>query len=165
MSNKFLPALVCGFGAAIFTIIPGFKNVSCCLFIPLAGAFAVYLYQKTNREIEMKTGNAILVGLGTGLVAAVFTTLFDVIITYITGVNDFVNTLPEVESQLQDAPFQELVQHSINLSRTIAAEIDEKGYSLLYTFMMLMSNTFINAVFAPIGALIGLSFLKRRKSE
>ena len=47
--KKYSPAIVCGFGAAVFSILPGVdKAFSCCLFLPAATGISLFLYKKIN---------------------------------------------------------------------------------------------------------------------
>ena len=50
--KKYLPTLVCGFGAAVLSTVPGIKNFSCCLLVPAAAAFSILLDKKINQSNE-----------------------------------------------------------------------------------------------------------------
>ncbi len=50
--KKYLPTLVCGFGAAVLSTVPGIKNFSCCLLVPGAAAISILLDKKINQSNE-----------------------------------------------------------------------------------------------------------------
>ena len=95
-SKKYFPSLVCGFGAAVLTTVPGIKSFGFCLLVPAAAVLSLFLHQKvTGTNTDIDSGTAITFGILTGLFAAVFATFFDVLITFFTHTNDFVQTLPQ----------------------------------------------------------------------
>jgi hypothetical protein len=162
-NNKFLPALVCGFGAAVLTTVPGIKDFGCCLVVPLAAVMSLYLDHRINKtELPIRGKKALIFGLLTGLFAAVFATFFDVLITYITHSNDFVNSLPQTEGMIQSSPLGPLLQQSLALLKQMAAQIKTNGFSILYTIAMLFSNMFIDSIFGILGGLLGMTFLNKR---
>jgi hypothetical protein len=78
--KKYLSAFVCGFGAGVLQIVPVAKSFSCCLIIPAAAFLALVLEQKsTNNFTRILPGKAILIGLVTGLYAAIFGSFFDIL--------------------------------------------------------------------------------------
>ncbi|MEO8399058.1 MAG: hypothetical protein ABI550_04485 [Ignavibacteriaceae bacterium] len=163
VSKKYSPAIVCGFGAAVLTIVPGIRAAGCCLFVPLAASLSLFLYKKINKSSEnISTNNALLFGLFTGLSAALFATLFDLIITYITRSNDFVESLPQVEIMLKNLKMGEAVIETLNIMKNMAADITNKGFSFFYSFILLISNTLVYTVFGIIGSLLGMYFINKK---
>ena len=161
--NKFSPALVAGFGAAVLTTVPGIKDFGCCLIVPLAAVLSLYLDHRINKtELPISGKKAVLFGLLTGLFAATFATFFDVLITYITHSNEFVNSLPQTENMIQSSPLGPLLQQSLALLKQMAAQIKSDGFSILYTIAMLISNMFIDSIFGILGGLLGMTFLNKR---
>ena len=74
-SHKYFPPLVCGFGAAVISTIPGVKSIGCCLIIPVAAWLSLVLNEKINKVKPPVTAvNALFFGLLTGLFAAIFST-------------------------------------------------------------------------------------------
>jgi hypothetical protein len=168
--NKFLPSLVCGFGAAVLTIIPGYNeakgNITCCLFVPIAAVFSLVLYQKTNpEELPFKTGRAILVGLLTGIFVAVFATLFETIITLITHTNEFITALPETESVMKQMNMGPVYSDAMAILKNVANDIRLHGFSLFYTTGMFIGNLIINSIFGILGGLLGLIYINRKPKQ
>ena len=161
--NKYLPSIVTGFGAAVLSTIPGIKSLSCCLLVPGAALLSLYLYNKsTGDNSPIQLNKALSYGLITGLVAALFITLFDLLITYLTHSNDLVESLPQTEEIMNDLNIGPLMDESIKLIKQMAADIKQTGFSALYAVMITMSNFFILSIFGMLGGLLGMAVLNKR---
>jgi len=160
---KYISPLVCGFGAAVLSIVPGLKEISCCIIVPLTAVLSLYLDQKMRHVTEkVDSRNAVTFGLLTGVFAAIFLTFFDTILTLFTRTNDFVRALPATEALIRDYNLGNMMEETMKILRKIAADIKETGFSLLYTFMMLISNLITDTVFGLLGGLIGMNYLNRK---
>ena len=159
--------LVCGFGAAALSIVPGLKAFACCLIVPVAAFFSLYLDQKINRSNSAVTSRkAVTFGLLTGLFASLFSSLsFDMLLTLITRTNDFVETLPNTESLLRGYNLGQIVEETIKALKVMAADIKNSGFSALYFIAMLFSNLFTNTIFGLIGGLLGMNYLNKRGNK
>lgn len=166
MSSKFyLPSLVSGFGAAVLTTIPGFKEFGCCLIVPLAVFTALLLFRKTlNNDKNLTVKTSVLIGLITGIFAAIFTTFFDLIITFFTRSNDFVQTLPQAIQFLDELKLGETAKQTIDLMNGMKNQITTNGFSLLYTLFILFSNLLIDTVFGLLGGILGRIIVNRRNT-
>lgn len=164
MSSKYSPALVAGFASAVLTVVPGIRNFACCLVVPAAAVAALYFDQKINKFSEpVATSDAFKFGIFTGLFAAGFGTLFDVIVTYILHTNDLVRSLPEIERMLNDNfSFAGAFDESMQILRNAAHSIRETGFSSVYTILMLINNFIVYTIFGMIGGLIGKPFLNSK---
>ena len=164
MSSKFyLPSLVAGFGAAVLSTVPGVKEFSCCIIVPLAVFTALLLYRKTlneNKNLTVKT--SLLIGLFTGLFAALFSTFFEIIVTLFTHSNDFVKTLPQTVQLLDEFKLGEAAKQTVNLMHSMADQITSTGFSLLYTVFVLFSNLIVDAVFGLLGGILGRVIVNRK---
>jgi hypothetical protein len=167
--KKYLSAFVCGFGAGVLQIVPVAKSFSCCLIIPAAAFLALVLEQKsTNNFTRILPGKAILIGLVTGLYAAIFGSFFDILITFITKNNDIVATFPEFQKMIADFPLeltQEMKDEILKLMTTVRDQITETGFSLLYSISVIFSNLFIDTIFGIIGGLVGAQILNNRNQK
>lgn len=161
--KKIFPALVSGFGASVLTTIPMLKSFACCLLVPAASVFALFLDRRINKNYEKITiQKALGFGFLTGLFATFFITSFDVLITFITKTNDLIYTIPQIEIMMREWNMGVLVDESINMIKQMAAEIETTGFSLLYTVMIFFSNFFSNTIFGMIGGVLGMAILNRR---
>jgi len=162
-SNKYLPVLVCGFGAAVLTTVPYIKSFSCCLIIPAGSFAALYLNLRVNNiSLPITTKSAILYGLLTGLVAALFSSGFEVLITFITKSNDFVTTLPQTEAAMRSLNMGDILDQTMGLLHKMSKEIVTYGFSLLYSIAITFSNLIIDSVFGIIGGIIGMTVINKR---
>ena len=163
MNKKYLPALVCGFGASVLTTIPGLEIIACCLLVPVASIIAVRLYNKTSHEmLKLHTGTGVIIGLLTGLFAAGFASVFEVIITYITKTNDLVAGYPQAEQVIRDLNLGDAAKESLELLKTMISDIKTKGFSILYTAIIAFSNLLTYSIFGMLGGVIGTALINRK---
>lgn len=166
MNKKYLPTLVCGFGAAVLSTVPGIKNFSCCLLVPGAAVLSIFLDKKINLSDEkILLGKALGFGFLTGLFATLFITSFEMLLTYITKSNDFIQSIPQSEMVMREWNLGPLVDESLKLIKNTAKDIQKNGFSIIYLFMILSSNLIINSIFGMIGGALGMSFINRKFRE
>ncbi len=165
-SSKYLPPLVCGFAAAVLLIVPGIKNIGFCLVVPAASVVCLFLNKKINKQnSEILTRDAFFFGIFTGVFSALFLTGFDIMLTSISKTNDLVETLPFTRSMLNDMNLGPIMNNAIVMMEQMVNDIQTKGFSLLYSFMMLISNLIINTIFGMIGGLAGMSYLNKKLNQ
>jgi len=163
-SKKYFPSLICGFGAAVLTTVPGIKSFGFCLLVPAAAVLSLFLNQKvTGSNSDIDSGTAITFGILTGLFAAVFATFFDVLITFFTHTNDFVQTLPESSSVLKSV-LGPVVDDMMKTFNKMSSDIQAHGFSLLYTIAVLAGNGIMYLIFGMLGGLLGKSFINKRST-
>jgi hypothetical protein len=164
--KKYLPTLVCGFGAAVLSTVPGIKNFSCCLLVPGAAVFAIVLDRKINKSNEkISLGKGIGFGFLTGIVATIFITFFEMLLTYFAKTNDFVQSLPQSELLLRQWNLGPLMDESLKLIKQMAKEIEKSGFSFLYLIMIFLSNFITNSIFGMIGGALGMRLVNRKLNE
>jgi hypothetical protein len=165
-SKQYISPLVCGFGAAVLSIIPGLKPIACCLLVPFAAFFSLYLDQKINRQGEAVTSRkAVTFGLLTGLFAALFSTAFDILLTLVTSTNDFVEALPQTEALIRNYDLGLMAEETIKALKVMASDIKDSGFSGLYVVTILFSNLFTNTIFGLIGGLLGMNYLNKKGNK
>ena len=164
MSTKgYLPPLVAGFGAAVLSTVPGVREFGCCLIVPLAVFTALLLYRKTlNSDANITVKTSLFLGFLTGIFAALFTTFFDILITLFTHSNDFVQTLPQTKEVLDSLKLGEAAKQTVDLMDSMANQITNTGFSLLYTVFILFSNLIVDSVFGLIGGILGRIVVNRK---
>lgn len=162
MNRTFSPSLVFGFAAAVLTIVPGLKNLACCLLLPAAGAAAVYVTQKLLPDEQIYFSKALKIGFLTGVFTTLFGTTLEILMTFLLRSNDLTETLPEVEKMLASMNLGSAAQESIKLLRKISQEITESGFSLVFSIMLFISNFIVNLVFGIAGALLGMAYINKK---
>lgn len=161
--KKILPSVISGFGAAVLSVVPVIKSFSCCLFVPLATIIALLLDIRVNRNLEKITlSKAIYFGFLTGFFIPVFFVGFDIIITFTTRTNDFVEALTQSEILIKELNLGKIAEEPLALMRTISQEIKDKGFSLFYTLILFISNFITNVIFGIIGGLVGMGLLNKK---
>lgn len=164
--KKYIPTFIAGFGAAVLSIVPGIKSFSCCLIVPGAAILALFLDQRVNKNFERITsGKAIMFGIMTGLFATIFITALDLLITFITKTNDFVEALPQSEDLIRELKFGPMAEESLKLMKQMAKQIQKTGFSALYLLILFTSNFITNLIFGIIGGLIGMGLINKTKTE
>lgn len=163
MNKKYLPALVCGFGAAVLTTIPGLEGIGCCLLAPVASGISIVLYKKSQPGLlKINTGTGIFLGFLTAIFAALFASSFEIVITYVTRTSDLVTSLPQAESVVKDMNLGPAADESIELLKKMAAEIQSKGFSFMYAFLITLTNLITYTIFGILGGLVTTAILNRR---
>jgi len=164
--KKYLPTLVCGFGASVLSTVPGIKNFSCCLIVPAAAAISILLDKKINNSNEkVLVGKSLGFGFLSGLFATLFITTFEMIVTYFTRSNDFIQSLPQTEIIMRQWNLGPMIDESLKLIKSVAKEIHKVGFSFIYLLMILSSNFIVNSIFGMIGGALGMSLANRKSRE
>ncbi len=162
--KKYSPALVCGFGAAVFTILPGLNQAfSCCLVVPAAVGISLILYKKINHSTEKISGDkAFLFGLFTGLFAALFSSLFDTILTLFLHTNQFVEGVSQAKEIFKSLNMGEAGKEALKILQSMASDIKTKGFSIFYTFALLTGNVLAFSVFGVIGGFLSMYLINKK---
>jgi hypothetical protein len=156
--EKFLPTLVAGFSLAVLSVVPVIQIATCCLLAPLAGIFGVNLYyiqMKNNPEFKIEKSDGLQIGLLVGLISGIFESIFQSLLIFVSKDNPVYDSIVLMQQYLPDINVPDLIQD-------IAKEIDEKRFSSLLTFLLFVNATIVNSIFATIGALLGVSSIKKR---
>ena len=116
---------------------------------------------KSREKISAK--KALMFGIVTGLYAALFGSSFELFITLVTKHNDIISTFPELQRMIEGFPVTpEIKTEVLNLFQNVREEILTKGFSLLYTFSVLMNNFIVNTIFGAVGGLVGAQIINNR---
>lgn len=163
--KRFLPSIVCGFGAAVLTTIPGLKNFGCCLIVPVAAYFALFLDRKINNyNQDIVPSKAVAFGIMTGIFAAIFSTIFEVLMTYILKTNEFVATFPELNQMLKTYFTNPAFAEAMTLLKRVEQEITAYGFSSLYLIFFFLNSIIVNFVFGIAGGLFGMYFINKKSN-
>jgi hypothetical protein len=164
--RKYSPAIVCGFAASVLATVPGIKNFSCCLLIPGAAVFAIFLDKKITRTSEkINISKGVGFGFLTGVVATIFITIFEMLVTYFAKTNDFIQNLPQSELIMRQWNLGPLIDDSLKLMKGMAKQIESSGFSVLYLILIFFSNFIINSLFGMIGGILGVRLANRKLKE
>lgn len=163
MNKKYLPALVCGFGAAVLTTIPGMESIACCLLAPVASGISIFLYKKSQPGVfKISTGTGIMIGLLTAIFAALFASSFEIIITYITKTSDLAASMPQAEQVIKDMNLGPAAEESIGVLKRMLSDIQSGGFSFLYTVLITLTNLITYSIFGMIGGVVATAIINKR---
>ncbi len=167
MIKKYISAIVCGFGAGVLQIVPLLKSFACCLFIPFAAFLSLLLDQRANKSIERITAKkAFTFGLLTGIYAALFGSVFEILITFITKHNDIIAAFPQMQKMIEGFPVSsDVKQDVLKLFQNIREDLITKGFSWLYTLTIFLNNFLVNSIFGIAGGLIGAQILNNKLNK
>ena len=163
--KKYLSSFVTGFGAGVMQVVPVAKSFACCIIIPVAAYMALVLDRKANNNsnAQIKVSRAAIIGLLTGVYAALFGSFFDLLITFLTKNNDIIAVFPEFQKLLNDFPITEQFKEEImSLYTSVIDQIKATGFSLLYALSILFNNLIINSIFGLVGGLVGAQIINSR---
>jgi len=134
------------------------------MIVPIAAFVSLLLNQRaTNEKEKITTKRALMFGITTGLYAALFGTFFEIFITFITKHNDIIATFPELQRMVDGFPVTpEIKKEVLNLFQNVRNEILSTGFSVLYTFSVLVNNFIINTIFGAVGGLVGAQIINNR---
>ncbi len=132
--------------------------------MPIAAFLSLILDQKANHTVgKILTKKAIILGLTTGLFAAIFGSTFEIFITFVTRQNDIIASFPDLQRMLDTFPItEEIKQEVLHLFQNVRTEILATGFSWIYTFSILVNNFIINLIFGAIGGLVGAQIINSR---
>jgi hypothetical protein len=103
-----------------------------------------------------------MLGFLTGLFAALFSTGFDVFITLLTRSNELVQNFPEAEALINKMNLGEGAQEAIKLIKQMTEDIQQNGFSLLFTIMILASNLISYIIFGLVGGGVATAIINSR---
>ena len=159
--EKFLPALVAGFSLAVLSVVPIIQLATCCLLAPLAGIFGVnlyYLQMKKDPEFRLEKSDGFQIGLLIGVISGFFESIFQTLLIFVSKDNPVHDSIILMQQYLPNINIPEIINE-------ISREIDEKRFSALLTFTLFFNASVVNSIFATIGALLGISNIKKRIKE
>lgn len=166
MKSKLIAPLVCAFGASVLTIVPGLKEIGCCLIIPAAAGLSLFLFQKSIGSKELITAKqAVLLGFLTGFFYAIFATGFEIFLTALFYTNDFVKSLPQVENSLRNFIPHDLTEEVFKIYKKMANDIITSGFSLVYAIYFFLATSITSLIFGIIGGLAGMAFINKRRKD
>lgn len=162
--KKYISSFVSGFGAGVLQIVPVAKSFACCLIVPIASYIAIILDRRakgTNEKMSFKQGAVF--GLITGIYAAIFGSIFDLVITFLTHNNDFIFAISELQKVIKGFPLDEKIKQEVfSMISGVAVDIQKYGFSVLYSFSVIFNNFIINPIFGMIGGLISVQIINSK---
>ena len=162
--KKILPAIVAGVVIGIVEVIPFIKSLSCCILVPAAVYYAMVLEIKGNKKILPFTlGEALRLGVLTGIFGAIFSVFFDSFLTFVLRTNDFVTVFPQMQQFIQEMGLpEESKKEILSLLQGMAENIRTTGISVLYSLSMFISNLFFDILLGLIGGALVRKLINKK---
>jgi len=89
------------------------------------------------------------------VISGFFESIFQSLLIFVSKDNPVYDSIILMQQYVPDINVPEIINN-------IAKEIDEKRFSSLLTFMLFFNATIVNSIFATIGALLGISAIKKK---
>ncbi len=162
-ANKIKPVITGTLVMTAIAVLPVLNliNVFCCAGIMAGGFAGVYSYKKqlepSGKFPEVKDGG--MIGILSGILAAVFVTGFGLLISLFSDVNPMLDIMNSLDQMGVDVPSEMLTY-----IEKFSGEFSEHGFSPTITIISFVSNIILYPLFGSIGALIGVSVLKKNKT-
>ena len=163
-ANKIKPVITGTLIMTAIAVLPVLNliNVFCCAGIMAGGFAGVYSYKKqlepSGQFPEIK--DAGMIGILSGILAAVFVTGFGLLISLFSDVNPMLDIMNSLDGMGFDMP-PEMLSYIEKFSQ----EFNEHGFSPTITIISFVSNIILYPLFGSIGALIGVSVLNKNKTK
>lgn len=155
--SKLQPALIGGVVLGVLSAVPlvNALNCFCCLWVIAGGLLATYLYQNKS-PLPVQYGDGAVLGLLTGVFGAIVETIIGIPLQLL-GLGLAAGAMQDALQQLESNPdippeFVELVRSFMTEGGLAATGI---AYGLLFHLV-------IFAIFATIGAIIGVAIFQKR---
>ena len=135
--------------------------------MPLAAFLSLLLDQRASQSLEkISMRKALIFGLITGLYAAAFGSMFDIVITLITKHNDIVAMFPELQKMVTSFPIDQATKTQVLAwFEGVRNDILQYGFSPFYTFSIIINNVIVNSIFGIVGGLVGAQIINRRNQN
>jgi hypothetical protein len=153
-------ALLCGVGAAVLSAIP-IVSVGCCLWMLVAGALSVTLYQKQVPGTLITPG----MGMRVGALAGVFGFMVNAVVTTVSFVafrsnGDFRRALQEqMDKQLSSNPDPKVKEM---MQRVLEWVATPQGAATMMV-LVLVTLAVVFLLFTAAGGALGASLFGRRR--
>jgi hypothetical protein len=148
--GRYTPALLGGLLIGVLSSLPVVSagNLCCCLWVIVGGLLTVYLQQQ-NRPDPLETSEAIVGGLLAGVIGAIISGLVGMLMMSFTGGI----WQPEVQRALEENP-----DIPPEMREFMTRILTGQGLGLMLMLVYLP----IYAIFAMLGALLGLAFFRKK---
>lgn len=159
--NRVLPVL---YGSMIMTILAIFPilnliNIFCCAGVAIGGFAGVYFYsrQLANTNIPMTSKDGGMIGLLSGILAAVLVSGFGVL----AGLLSQINPMTETVKMLEDSGFSVPSEMLVYVEK-FSEEYNRYGFSPSIAVFSFFLHMILFPLFGAVGAIIGVSVFSKK---
>jgi hypothetical protein len=143
---------------SIFPVI-NLINILCCAGIALGGFAGVFFYRKqlTGTGLPLTTKDGGMIGILSGILAAVLVSGF----TVLAGLLSHINPMTEVVKVLEETGFSIPSEMQVHLER-FSEEYNKFGFSPTIAIFSFFLHLILFPLFGAIGAILGVSVLGKK---
>jgi len=161
--NKLAPVVLSAMIMTLISSVPvlNLLNVFCCSGIILGGFIGIYSYsrQLANTNTPLMQKDAIMIGLLSGIIAAIVQTGIGLAISLFSKTNPMAEAMEMLSGMGKDIP-PEVMQIFDKFSN----EYTQYGYSPTLTIFSLVIHLVLFPLFGILGSFIGFSILKKKNN-
>ncbi len=162
--NKLTPVIVSSVIMVLLSSVPFLNliNTFCCMGIILGGFIGVTYYAKQvqGNNLPLIQKDSILIGLLSGIIAAIVNTGVTVAITLFSKVNPM-GEMMEMMSQLGT----KMPPEAMDIMEKLSQEFTKYGYSPTLTIITLIMNLVLYPLFGILGSFIAYQIHKRKNLQ
>lgn len=162
--NRLKPVLISFLVMSLISIAPllNFINLLFCAGIMLGGVAGVLSFKKQFKQpgSAIVYKDAVLIGVFSGIMSAVFVSGFNIITMMYSDVNPITESLKMFGDFVKDLP-----PEANNQINNLANEFNKYGYSPTLAIFTFISNLIIYPLFGSIGALISATVLNNKNKN
>lgn len=159
--NRLKPVLISFLVMSLISVAPllNFINLLFCAGIMLGGVAGVLSFKKQFKQpgSAIVYKDAVLIGVFSGIMSAVFVSGFNIITMMYSDVNPITESLKMFGDLAKDLP-----PEANNQINKLANEFNKYGYSPTLAIFTFISNLIIYPLFGAIGALISATVLNNK---
>ncbi len=162
--NRLKPVLIGFLVMTLISIAPilNFINLFFCAGVMLGGVAGVLSFKKQfqNPGTAVVYKDAVMIGVLSGFMSAVFVSGFNIITMMYSDANPIVESAKFLEDFIKDLP-----PEANNQLNSLADEFNKYGYSPTLAVFTFISNIIIYPLFGAIGSLITATILNNKNKN
>jgi hypothetical protein len=160
--NRMIPIVYGTFVMTMISVLPliNFINLFFCSGIILGGIAGVFVYNKqlTGTDIKLTTKDGVMIGILCGILSGILVSS----ISFLFMIMSKHNPVDETMKLLNDFSMPPEVAMQMN---KFSDEFNKYGFSPTISIVSLFSNLIIYPLFGMIGAMLGVSIIKKRNKK
>lgn len=160
--NRMIPIVYGTFIMTSISVLPfiNFINLFFCSGIMLGGLAGVFIYNKQieNTQTNLTSKDGVMIGILCGILSGILVSAFNFAFMLMSKQNPVDETL----SFLKDVSLPPEVMVQMN---KFSDEFNQYGFSPTISIVSLFSNLIIYPLFGMIGAVLGVTIIKKKKQN
>jgi hypothetical protein len=160
--NRMIPVIYGTFVMTSISILPfiNFINLFFCSGIILGGIAGVFIYNKqlAGTDVKLTSKDGVMIGILCGILSGILVSSFNFIFMLISKHN------PIDETMLLLKDFSLPPEVTVQMNK-FSDEFNQYGFSPTISVVSLFSNLIIYPLFGMLGAVLGVSIIKKKNQK